>query len=72
MKATRNGAKAVLWDNEIGSIEVGKKADLAVICPNTPNMLPLHDPVSSIVTAMQQHNIESTMAIQFSFISAYF
>lgn len=30
--ATINGAKAVLWDNEIGSLEVGKKViPLAVI-----------------------------------------
>ena len=26
--ATINGAKAVLWDNEIGSLEVGKKVML--------------------------------------------
>lgn len=28
--ATINGAKAVLWDNEIGSLEVGKKVMLSV------------------------------------------
>jgi cytosine/adenosine deaminase-related metal-dependent hydrolase len=28
--ATVNGAKAVLWDNEIGSLEVGKKVMLPV------------------------------------------
>jgi cytosine/adenosine deaminase-related metal-dependent hydrolase len=28
--ATINGAKAVLWDNEIGSLEVGKKVMLLV------------------------------------------
>ncbi|XP_021995418.1 5-methylthioadenosine/S-adenosylhomocysteine deaminase [Helianthus annuus] len=28
--ATVNGAKAVLWENEIGSLEVGKKADMIV------------------------------------------
>lgn len=26
--ATINGAKSVLWDNEIGSLEVGKKVEL--------------------------------------------
>jgi cytosine/adenosine deaminase-related metal-dependent hydrolase len=41
--ATINGAKAVLWDNEIGSLEVGKKADLVVVNPFTWSMVPLHD-----------------------------
>jgi cytosine/adenosine deaminase-related metal-dependent hydrolase len=34
---------------------------LAVIDPNTANMLPLHDPVSNIINAMQQHNVHSVM-----------
>lgn len=29
--ATINGAKSVLWDNEIGSLEVGKKVELHII-----------------------------------------
>lgn len=29
--ATINGAKSVLWDNEIGSLEVGKKVELQII-----------------------------------------
>lgn len=29
--ATRNPAKAMLWDSEIGSIEVGKKADFSLV-----------------------------------------
>lgn len=29
--ATVNGAKSVLWDNEIGTLEVGKK----VTCPSS-------------------------------------
>ncbi len=59
--ATRNGAKAVLWDDEIGALEEGKKADLVVINPNTPNMLPMHDPIANLVTSMQAHNVESVM-----------
>ena len=48
LKATINGAKTVLWNTELGSLESGKKADLVVIDPNTPNMLPLHDPISRL------------------------
>ena len=35
--ATRNGAKALSWFDEIGSIEVGKKADLIAIDLNQPD-----------------------------------
>ncbi len=59
--ATCNGARAVLWENEIGSIEVGKKADLVVIDPDTATMLPLHDPVANMVTAMRTENVECVM-----------
>ncbi|CAD6267868.1 unnamed protein product [Miscanthus lutarioriparius] len=48
--ATINGAKAVLWDNEIGSLEVGKKADLVVVNPFTWSMVPLHDSAGSYVS----------------------
>jgi 5-methylthioadenosine/S-adenosylhomocysteine deaminase len=58
---TRDGARAVLWDDEIGSLEVGKKADLIVINPDTVTMLPLHDPIANMVTAMRTENIESVM-----------
>ena len=59
--ATVNAARAVLWEAEIGSLEVGKQADLVVVNPNTPNMLPMHDPAANMVTAMQSRNIESVM-----------
>ncbi|KAL6851952.1 hypothetical protein ACP4OV_020137 [Aristida adscensionis] len=59
--ATVNGAKAVLWDNEIGSLEVGKKADLVVVNPFTWSMVPLHDSIANIVYCMRTENIESVM-----------
>uniref|UniRef100_M8AU62 5-methylthioadenosine/S-adenosylhomocysteine deaminase n=1 Tax=Aegilops tauschii TaxID=37682 RepID=M8AU62_AEGTA len=59
--ATINGAKAVLWDNEIGSLEVGKKADLIVVNPFKWSMLPLHDSIANIVYCMRSENIESVM-----------
>jgi 5-methylthioadenosine/S-adenosylhomocysteine deaminase len=35
--ATINGAKAALWADEIGSLQVGKKADIAISTPAASN-----------------------------------
>jgi 5-methylthioadenosine/S-adenosylhomocysteine deaminase len=59
---TSEGARAVLWDDEIGSLEAGKKADLIVIDPDTPTMLPVHDPAANFVTSMHASNVVSVMA----------
>ncbi|KAH7683250.1 S-methyl-5'-thioadenosine deaminase protein [Dioscorea alata] len=59
--ATINGAKSVLWDNEIGSLEVGKKADMIIVNPFSWTMVPLHDCISSLVYCMRTENIESVM-----------
>jgi len=59
---TREAAKCLHWDAEIGSIEVGKRADLAIINPATATMLPMHDPVANFVNAMREHNVESVIA----------
>jgi 5-methylthioadenosine/S-adenosylhomocysteine deaminase len=58
---TVDGAKALLWESEIGSLEVGKKADLIVIEPDSPGMLPLHDPIANLVTSMHSSNVRSVM-----------
>ncbi|GLJ45651.1 hypothetical protein SUGI_0960910 [Cryptomeria japonica] len=59
--ATIDGAKAVLWDKEIGSLEVGKKADLVVINPHLWTTIPLHDPITSLVYSMRTENVDSLM-----------
>lgn len=59
--ATINGAKCALMDKEIGSLEVGKKADLIVLNPNDIHSLPLHNPIGNIVYSMSSENVESTM-----------
>jgi 5-methylthioadenosine/S-adenosylhomocysteine deaminase len=59
---TSEGARAVLWEDEIGSIEVGKKADLTIINPDTATMLPMHDPIANMVTSMRTENVESVIA----------
>jgi 5-methylthioadenosine/S-adenosylhomocysteine deaminase len=59
--ATCDGARALLWENEIGSLEVGKKADLIVVNPDSAGMLPMHDPVANMVYSMRAENVESVM-----------
>ncbi|KAK6160440.1 hypothetical protein DH2020_003821 [Rehmannia glutinosa] len=59
--ATTNGAKSVLWDKEIGSLEVGKKADMIVVNPSSWSMMPVHDCISSLVYCMRTENITSLM-----------
>lgn len=59
--ATIQGARALLWDDQIGSLEPGKKADLIILDPMAIGSQPLHDPISGIVYAMTSRNIESSM-----------
>ncbi|KAM3090726.1 amidohydrolase family protein [Phormidesmis sp. 146-12] len=47
--ATIDGAKAIGLDAEIGSIEVGKKADLVVLNFDSFFANPIHSPLSSLV-----------------------
>ncbi len=58
---TIDAARCVGLEKEIGSIETGKMADLCVINPLSPEMQPMHDPISNMVFSMKPHNIESTM-----------
>ena len=47
--ATINGARALMVDNMVGSIEVGKKADIVVVDFNQPHLKPTNNPVSHLV-----------------------
>lgn len=47
--ATINGAKALGLDDRIGSIEVGKSADLTAVALSDINMRPCFDPISHLV-----------------------
>ena len=49
--ATINGAKALGLDAEIGSLEVGKRADIAIFDTAKPHIGVQHRPLSSFVTA---------------------
>jgi 5-methylthioadenosine/S-adenosylhomocysteine deaminase len=47
--ATSYGAKIMGMEKETGTIEKGKKADIIVIDLNSPHLVPLYNPVSTIV-----------------------
>ena len=59
--ATIGGARALGLDQQIGSIQVGKKADLQIIDLNSLHTSPHPDPVSTIVYAAQTFNVETLL-----------
>jgi 5-methylthioadenosine/S-adenosylhomocysteine deaminase len=59
--ATREGARALGLDREIGSVEVGKRADLILVERDRPHMAPDADPWSSLVYAARGGDVRLTM-----------
>lgn len=59
--ATINGAKALLWDREIGSIEEGKKADIILIDINKPHLYPLHNIISLLAYSVQGSDVDTVI-----------
>jgi 5-methylthioadenosine/S-adenosylhomocysteine deaminase len=55
--ATLGGAKALGWDDRIGSIEPGKQADLVCIDLSPLETQPLHHVVSQLVYATGRHQV---------------
>lgn len=59
--ATMGGARALDKQDEIGSLEVGKKADLLIIDIHAANMQPLYDPYAAIAFAAYPENVRTTI-----------
>ncbi len=59
--ATINGAKALNLEQTIGTIEVGKQADLIAIELNHPQMFPNYHPISDMVYSAQGNEVSFTM-----------
>lgn len=59
--ATRNGARALGRDGDLGSLEAGKKADLIVLDLNQAHLRPIINLVSSIVHYGHPGAVESVM-----------
>jgi len=59
--ATLGGAAALGLEREIGSLEVGKRADLIVVDRRTPHATPSFDPVSTLVYATQSRDVRDVV-----------
>ncbi|HEX7467548.1 MAG TPA: amidohydrolase family protein [Methanobacterium sp.] len=59
--ATITGAESLGLENVIGSIEVGKKADLALVDMRTPQLTPFRNPISHLVYAANGGNIDTVI-----------
>lgn len=57
--ATMGGAETLGLADKVGSIEVGKKADLTLIETDSVNMFPIFDPYSVIVYSANAGNVAS-------------
>ena len=59
--ATINGAKALGLENEIGSLEVGKKADIIIIDLDKPHLIPVHDIYSTLAYSVNGADVETVI-----------
>jgi 5-methylthioadenosine/S-adenosylhomocysteine deaminase len=58
--ATIDGAKALGWDDEIGSLELGKKADFVLFDLNHVEWTPYHDALQALVWSASPASITET------------
>lgn len=59
--ATINGARALGLQKEIGSIEVGKKADVILVGLKKPHLIPAFNPVSNLVYAAGGSDVDTVI-----------
>lgn len=59
--ATMGGATCLGWADQIGSLEVGKRADIIIVDPWLPNTVAFDDPSVSLVYSATQENIRTVL-----------
>jgi 5-methylthioadenosine/S-adenosylhomocysteine deaminase len=59
--ATINGARSLGLHDRIGSLEVGKKADIIIIDHNKVHTTPIYNPYSHIVYSITGHDVETVI-----------
>jgi cytosine/adenosine deaminase-related metal-dependent hydrolase len=59
--ATRSGARTLGLEDQIGSLEVGKRADLIIVDRDQPHLTPGPDPYSTLVYAARGADVRTTI-----------
>lgn len=59
--STINGAKALGVEKDLGSLEVGKKADIILIDLKKPHLCPLNNPLSALCYSAQSSDVHTVM-----------
>ncbi len=59
--ATINGARLLHMDNQIGSLEIGKQADVITVNTRCPHNTPMHDPVATLVYSANGADVRNVM-----------
>jgi len=59
--ATINGARALGIDSEVGSLEVGKRADVILVDFDKPHLKPLSNPLSHLVYSARGCDVSTTI-----------
>ena len=59
--ATMGAARALHMEDEIGSLEAGKLADIIVVDTKAPNMVPVYNPYSALVYSANSANVRHTI-----------
>ncbi|MDF2524563.1 MAG: N-ethylammeline chlorohydrolase [Clostridiales bacterium] len=59
--ATVNGAKAIGFGNQIGSIQKGMKADIIILDTDKPHYYPMNDALSAVVYTAQGSDVDTVI-----------
>ncbi|MBW2740827.1 MAG: amidohydrolase [Deltaproteobacteria bacterium] len=59
--ATIDGAGALGLDDETGSLETGKQADIIIVNVNKPHLVPMYNPVSHIVYSARGSDVQDVI-----------
>lgn len=59
--ATMGGARALDMEDELGSLEAGKKADIVLVDVHAPNMQPNYDPYATLAISAYPENVRTVV-----------
>ncbi|WP_422486842.1 amidohydrolase [Gudongella sp. DL1XJH-153] len=59
--ATVNGARGLQWEEQIGSLEVGKRADIILVDMDKPHLIPKHNLLSALAYSVYGSDVDTVL-----------